>query len=113
MLLFFSVVNVITLSSISAPQTTFVPLKVNRPFVFYIINRLTKTALFSGQVYNINPTTTPTNTKNMPQDSEFRIPLQTNTINPTPNPQKKLFYQQPQPMDSQSVFYPINMNQKN
>lgn len=41
----------------SAPKVSLPPVivNVNRPFVFFIINRATKNALFSGQVFSINP----------------------------------------------------------
>jgi len=37
-------------------QLSAVTVSVNRPFIFFIINRVTKSALFSGQVHYINPT---------------------------------------------------------
>jgi len=51
----FAVVSVMPLS-IQLPTIT---VNVNRPFTFFIINRVTKNALFSGQVYytNVIPTT--------------------------------------------------------
>ncbi|VVC24384.1 Serpin domain,Serpin, conserved site [Cinara cedri] len=47
-----TVANVMTLSCI--PELKKVTMNVNRPFVFYIINRITQTTLFSGQVHNIS-----------------------------------------------------------
>ncbi|XP_060838145.1 uncharacterized protein LOC132920091 [Rhopalosiphum padi] len=47
-----TVVSVIPLSNI--PQSPPVSVIVNRPFIFYIFNRATKTILFSGQVHDVN-----------------------------------------------------------
>lgn len=46
----FSVVSVMPLSI----QLSAVTMNVNRPFMFFIINRVTKNTLFSGQVHYIN-----------------------------------------------------------
>ncbi|VVC44583.1 Serpin domain,Serpin, conserved site [Cinara cedri] len=110
-----TVLNVVTLSSFSTPQSPTVPVNINRPFVFYIINRLTKTALFSGQVQNLNPSTEQNNLMNPLQETVFRIPfVQTNTISsPSIALKQTQEYQQPVPTDSKSVVYPINTIQNN
>jgi len=50
--IYFAVVSVIPLSNI--PQLPPVTVNVNRPFVLHILNRATKSVLFSGQVYDVN-----------------------------------------------------------
>lgn len=42
----------------SIPQMSTISLRIDRPFAFYIINRLNRNTLFSGHVYNVNPATT-------------------------------------------------------
>lgn len=102
-----------TLSSLSTSQLPIVTVNVNRPFIFYIINRLTKTSLFSGQVHNLNLSTQQTNLMNTPQENIYRItPIQSNTINSPPIGLKQT-YQQPQPTDQKSIVYPINVNPNN
>jgi hypothetical protein len=48
----FAALTVMTLSY--SPNTAPVIINVNKPFGFFIINRVTKSVLFGGQIYDVN-----------------------------------------------------------
>lgn len=48
----FTALTVMTLSY--SPNTAPVIINVNKPFGFFIINRVTKSILFGGQIHDVN-----------------------------------------------------------
>lgn len=54
----------------NVPQLPTVTVNVNRPFTFFIINRTTKSALFSGHVYDV--------IDNTPVDQRINFDMHTN-----------------------------------
>lgn len=92
----FSVVSVIPLSNI--PELPIVTVNVNRPFAFYIFNRITKSVLFSGQVHNVNPDI-------LTQRINLMDKPQNNYAEPIQSSQNVSKYQQPQPKDKHGINY--------
>lgn len=92
----FSVVSVIPLSNI--PELPLVTVNVNRPFAFFIFNRITKSVLFSGQVHDVNPDI-------LTQRINFMDITQKNNDGPTQYSQNLSKYQQPQTKDKHGINY--------
>lgn len=83
--MFFSVASVTPLSNI--PQLPIPTVNVNRPFIFFIFNRVTKNVLFSGQVHDVKPVS-------LAQRISFMDTAQTNYYTSVPAYSKY----QPQPL---------------
>lgn len=92
----FSVVSVIPLSNI--PELPIVTVNVNRPFAFFIFNRVTKSVLFSGQVHDVNPDV-------FTQRINLMDTTKKNYNEPIQYSQNLSKYQQPQTKDKHGINY--------
>lgn len=72
MIYLFAVVSVMPLSNV--PQLPTVTVNVNRPFSFFIINRATKSALFSGLIHNVVDPTPVDQRINFDMKANYEVP---------------------------------------